>query len=163
MASRAISQIHSLTLLFGASCAQPNETVVPEEATVASTAKAMVETVSAEPMDLPAGPKTALAKLKEASKDHPIAVFKHSPICPISAAADERFKTWMGEEDASNVEHAHIDVIGEKPLARGLVAELGIKHESPQVLLFHNGEVVWHASHGNITGEALSEQLALIE
>ena len=112
-------------------------------------------------LGLSATPKTALAELREASKARPVAVFKHSPICPISAAADERFRAWMGTEGAAaNVQHAHIDVLAEKPLARGLVAELGVKHESPQVLLFKEGELVWHASHGAITGEALSEHLA---
>lgn len=118
---------------------------------------------AANPMDLAASAKDALAQLSSASKSQTVAVFKHSPICPISAAAQERFHAWMSDEDASGVQHAHIDVIAEKPLARGLVAELGIRHESPQLLLFHDGELVWHASHGAITGEALSEQLMLLE
>ena len=44
-----------------------------------------------------------------------------------------------------------------------IVAELGVKHESPQLLLFNEGELVWHASHGAITEEALKKQLLLIE
>lgn len=119
---------------------------------------------SLSPMKLPESPAEAAAHLQAASKNGPIAVFKHSPICPVSASAQHRFHTWMkSDEAASDVQHAHIDVIAEKPLARGLVAELGIQHESPQLLLFHGGELVWHASHGGITGEALNEQLAGLE
>ncbi|MEM8713199.1 MAG: bacillithiol system redox-active protein YtxJ [Planctomycetota bacterium] len=115
-------------------------------------------------MKLPEAPADAAAHLQAASKDGPIAVFKHSPICPVSASAQHRFHTWMKtDEAATGLQHAQIDVIAEKPLARGLVAELGVQHESPQLLLFHGGELIWHASHGAITGEALTEQLAGLE
>ena len=113
---------------------------------------------------LPAAPKAALAALRTASMDAPVAVFKHSPICPVSGAAEDRFYSWLKAEGIEQkVAYAHIDVLAEKPLARGLVAELNIKHESPQVLLFHKGEVLWHASHGSITGPAIMEQLGRIE
>ena len=112
------------------------------------------------PLELSHNPVEAIEALQIASNQAPVAVFKHSPICPISAAAQVRFQDWMkGAGKDANVRYAHIDVIEERPLARGLVAELGIKHESPQVLLFSKGEVVWHASHGAITGESLSDQI----
>ena len=38
-------------------------------------------------------------------------------------------------------------------------AVVGVKHESPQAILFHNGEVVWHASHGAITVESLTRAI----
>ncbi|QDV09136.1 hypothetical protein Poly30_46930 [Planctomycetes bacterium Poly30] len=113
------------------------------------------------PIELPADPKAALQALLKTSRTNPVAVFKHSPICPISAAADERFRTWVAEHASEeHLRYAHLDVIAEKPLARGLVAELDVKHESPQILLFRDGELVWHASHEAITGEALSLELA---
>lgn len=138
-----------------AGCARPDQ--APEAPHGDDAASAAV---TADTLELPSDPKAALAALKTASADRTVAVFKHSPICPISAGAQERFRGWIAEGGQELlVSHVQIDVLGEKPLARGLVAELGIKHESPQVLLFHQGELIWHASHHAITGDALSEQL----
>ncbi len=164
-----LSALAALLLIAG--CAQRTESATAAEPPTAAEpangevvdAHTEVEPRAAEPMKLAAAPQAAVAQLQAASKKGPVLVFKHSPICPVSAAAHEQFQTWMGEEEASEVQHAHIDVLAEKPLARGIVAELDIRHESPQVLLFHDGEVVWHASHGAITGESLSEQLMLLE
>lgn len=152
-------------MVLSAGCAQQGEPTVDEaQAALASeTQNATADAASAAPMELAEAPKAALVQLQNASKNGPIAVFKHSPICPISAAAHEEFYAWKGGEDGADVQFAHIDVLGEKPLARGLVAELGVKHESPQLLLFNEGELVWHASHGAITEEALKKQLLLIE
>jgi bacillithiol system protein YtxJ len=150
-------------LILSASCARQAEPVGTQDIDQEGLNPQAKMDRAAEPLELSASPTDALAQLQSASKSRTIAVFKHSPICPISVAAQDRFQAWMGDEAASGVQRAHIDVIAEKPLARGLVAELGIRHESPQLLLFHDGEVVWHASHGAITGEALSEQLMLLE
>ena len=46
---------------------------------------------------------------------------------------------------------AVVDVLAERGLARGLTAALGITHESPQALLFEDGELLAHASHGVLT------------
>ena len=53
--------------------------------------------------------------------------------------------------------YAVVDVIAEKPLARGLVAALDIRHESPQALAFRDGECAWHDSHNALTVEAFDE------
>ena len=37
--------------------------------------------------------------------------------------------------------------------------ETGIRHESPQVILFRKGEAVWNTSHHGITAESLREAL----
>jgi bacillithiol system protein YtxJ len=44
-----------------------------------------------------------------------------------------------------------IDVIDQRDLARGLTAELGIEHQSPQALVFRGGELVAQDSHGALT------------
>jgi len=55
---------------------------------------------------------------------------------------------------------AVIDVIAEKPLARGLTAELGIRHESPQALVFRDGEFGVHGDHGTLTAQWFAEHVA---
>lgn len=45
--------------------------------------------------------------------------------------------------------------------ARELSAEienrLGVDHQSPQVIVLRNGQVVWNASHFKITADAVAE------
>ena len=78
----------------------------------------------------------------------------------MSTRAEAEFRSWLSrrESDAS-LRIAEIDVIAERALARGLVAALGIPHESPQALVFKEGALVWHGSHGTLTAELFRSQV----
>lgn len=111
-------------------------------------------------IQLPSDPDEAADALREASRERDVVVFKKSPICPVSTRAELEFKTWLkGLEGDADVAIAMIDVIAEKPLARGLTAALGIEHQSPQALWFRDGEVLWHDSHGALTAARFGESL----
>ncbi|HLU38372.1 MAG TPA: bacillithiol system redox-active protein YtxJ [Planctomycetota bacterium] len=102
-------------------------------------------------------PETALHDLdayEAALAAHPLVLlFKHSPVCPISAAAHRAYAAWRARTpDAPTLS---VDVLADRPVARGIADRCGIKHESPQAILFARGEPCWHASHGAITEEAL--------
>ena len=100
---------------------------------------------------LPNEPDQAVDRLQTLSAERPVLVFKKSPICPVSFAAEEAFDSYLGElRDDDPLAVARIDVIEERPLARGLTSELGIKHESPQALYFDQGKLVWHGSHADL-------------
>ena len=58
------------------------------------------------------------------------------------------------------VASAWLDVIAERPLSRSIAEESGIRHESPQALLFVDGQCVWNASHGGITRQTLEEAVS---
>ena len=107
---------------------------------------------SSREITLPGDPAGALAALRAASAETDVVVFKKSPICPVSTRAEFEFNTWLKNTPESNTTRfAMINVIAEKPLARGLTAELGIEHQSPQALWFSGGELAWHDSHGALT------------
>jgi bacillithiol system protein YtxJ len=104
------------------------------------------------PLNLPSDPGAARKALVAASAHRPVVVFKHSPICPISARALREFEAFLAKLPAdAALGVAHIDVIAQRGLARGLTAELGIEHESPQALWFQGGALTWHDSHGQLT------------
>ncbi|MCA9000766.1 MAG: bacillithiol system redox-active protein YtxJ [Planctomycetes bacterium] len=104
-----------------------------------------------ESIQLPADPESALAQLQSASAEHPVVVFKKSPICPISQQAESEFHAWLQAHDGMDCSFSIIDVIAERPLARGLTEALDVKHESPQALLFQGGKLTWHGSHSTLT------------
>ena len=86
------------------------------------------------------------------SHEAPALLFKHSTTCPISAAAYQEMKQ-LAREIALVVVQQSRDV------SREVEARTGVRHESPQALLWRNGEVVWSASHWHITAEAVERAL----
>ena len=105
-------------------------------------------------------PAVALAALLALSRERPVVVFKKSPTCPVSHRAEWEFKNWLNKlaPDAP-VRTAVVDVLAQRPLARGLTAALDVQHESPQALWFEGGALKWHGSHGTLT-EARFVELA---
>jgi bacillithiol system protein YtxJ len=92
---------------------------------------------------------TSLEELTDRSKDRPIVIFKHSLTCPISSAAYARMEEFDGEVALVEVQRA-------RPLSTEIERRLGVAHESPQVIVLSHGQVVWNASHFQITAEAVA-------
>jgi len=85
-----------------------------------------------------------------------VVLFKHSPTCPVSAAALSEFVAFV-EEEPSAAAFRLVDVIGSRAVARLIASRCGVKHESPQALVFRDGRVVGHASHGALDFEWFRE------
>jgi bacillithiol system protein YtxJ len=117
--------------------------------------------MTARELPLDPDPAAALVAIRAASQDRPVLVFKKSPICPVSHRAEWELSSWrktLGED--VELALSIVDVIGERPLARGLTAALDVQHESPQALWFEGGELLWHGSHGTLTGARFAALLA---
>jgi bacillithiol system protein YtxJ len=52
-----------------------------------------------------------------------------------------------------------VDVVRHRALSQAIGARLGIRHESPQVILVQSGTAVWHESHFGVTAEAIARSL----
>ena len=83
-----------------------------------------------------------------------VMLFKHSPICPVSATALREWRTFTAGHP--EVPTLFVDVIADRAVARGLSSECGVEHASPQAILFRGGRPAWHASHGAITAASLA-------
>ncbi|WP_110114145.1 bacillithiol system redox-active protein YtxJ [Bacillus sp. CGMCC 1.16541] len=83
---------------------------------------------------------------------------KHSVTCPISSAAFEEFKSYVEQSNVLPAYYLHVQEA--RPLSNDIAEEFGVKHESPQVLLFHQGTVKWHESHWRITKSELENQVS---
>lgn len=87
------------------------------------------------------------------SNEKPVALFKHSLTCPISAGVYHEVST----ADAD----LHL-VIMQK--SRGVSDEIarrtGIRHESPQAIVLKGGKPVYHASHYDVTAADIEETLS---
>jgi len=99
-----------------------------------------------------------LDRLLEASLTQPVLVYKHSLTCGTSAMAFEEIRDLV----AGPAIGARVGVVMVQP-ARGvsneIASRLGLRHETPQVLLVRDGRVVWHASHFRVTAQAIRDAL----
>lgn len=112
-------------------------------------------------LSLDPDPAVALTAVRAASEERAVLVFKRSPVCPVSWAAERELAGWRQAAGSdADVAIAVVDVIAERPLARGLTAALEVQHESPQALWFEGGELVAHGSHGALTAEWFEERRA---
>lgn len=96
----------------------------------------------------------------EASHDKPLLIFKHSTRCPISAAANEQVISYLEGEPNEAIEYRVIYVVEDRPISLEVADLIGVKHESPQVILIKDRHPVWHTSHSNITSRALKDELS---
>ncbi|MFZ3589405.1 bacillithiol system redox-active protein YtxJ [Bacillus sp. DJP31] len=81
-------------------------------------------------------------------------LIKHSLSCPISTSAFEEYEKFV--EESPETPTYYLFVQDDRPLSNYVAETYSIKHESPQALLFRGGQVVWNASHWNITYRSLS-------
>lgn len=91
------------------------------------------------------------------SQTRPAFLFKHSTRCPISASAWRSVQTCAQAE--KRAAFYRVLVVENRTLSSHIAEMTQVRHESPQVLLFWRGRVVWHASHWAITPESLTQAL----
>jgi bacillithiol system protein YtxJ len=85
----------------------------------------------------------------ERSKELPVVIFKHSLTCPISTAAYQQMVQFEGKVALVEIQRA-------RDLSNEIENRLGVTHESPQVIILRNGQVVWNASHFKVTANAVA-------
>lgn len=95
-----------------------------------------------------------------ADRGLPVILFKHSLTCPISTAAFREYERYLGSVAPDTVEYTLIEIQNARDVSQAVTDRSGVKHESPQALLVRNGEVVWHASHWDITEKTLIQAVA---
>ena len=103
----------------------------------------------------------SLVDLDEAvrrSHAHPIVIFKHSATCGVSAFALEEVEELTALEP--EVEVVVVSVQFGSIVSNEIAKRFGLRHESPQVLVVHQGVLVWHASHFHVMREEIASALA---
>ncbi|MFZ5815925.1 MAG: bacillithiol system redox-active protein YtxJ [Bacillota bacterium] len=94
------------------------------------------------------------AVLAESARQ-PVLIYKHSTACAVSSRAYREWQAFLTSPEADRVRHAWVRVIEERPVSLALSQRVGVAHQSPQALLIKEGRALWHASHREITADAL--------
>ncbi len=92
--------------------------------------------------------RETLDELITDSKNKPVVIFKHSNACGISAAAYREMEKMEGQVNLLEVQSA-------RDVSRELADMTGIRHETPQVIVFKDGKAVWNASHFDVKAGAV--------
>ncbi len=85
-----------------------------------------------------------------------VAIFKHSTRCSISSMVKSRFEGNLSLEDGQADVYL-LDLISFREISNRIAEELNVQHESPQLIILKNGEVVHHSSHTAIDAKTLNE------
>lgn len=99
-----------------------------------------------------------LGQVWEKSTEKPVYLFKLSTTCPISANAFAEFESFLGSTE-EDIEPYFVKVRETREISNKIAEETEIRHESPQILLIKDKEVLWNASHTNITEQSLEKAL----
>lgn len=83
------------------------------------------------------------------SHEIPVVIFKHSTRCSISTMAKSRFERGW-DIDVTIMEPYYLDLIAFRSVSNKIASDLGVAHQSPQVILIKDGEAVYDTSHNDI-------------
>ena len=86
------------------------------------------------------------------SHEQPVMLFKHSTRCPVSSMAKRLTEQrW----DHPGIAPYFLDLIAFRDVSQAIAQQLGVDHESPQLLLVKNGAATQVMSHHDIDPVAL--------
>jgi len=91
--------------------------------------------------------------------DRPLLIYKHSLTCGSSAWAFDELRGHLHAVPAG-ADYAMVAVQTHRDLSDEVARRLGVRHETPQVILVRDGRAVWSASHFRVTAAAVDQALA---
>ncbi|WP_174615512.1 bacillithiol system redox-active protein YtxJ [Virgibacillus ihumii] len=94
----------------------------------------------------------------EESTEKPVLLFKHSTTCPISAGAFKEYNAFLDSAE-DNLDGYMVKVIESRDISNEIADKTSVKHESPQIFLIKDKEVLWNTSHSKITVDAIKDAL----
>ena len=90
----------------------------------------------------------------EKSFEEKILIFKHSTRCSISSMALNRIEDIVKQKITNCY---FLDLLKYRSISNKIEEELGVKHESPQILVIENGECTYHTSHNDISWDRIPD------
>lgn len=94
-----------------------------------------------------------ITAIVEASHIRPQIIFKHSTTCPISSIAKRRLDSDLEQLEIADL--YYLDLLSYRSISNDIAEQLGVHHESPQVIVIHKGETSYEESHLDISVEDL--------
>lgn len=97
-----------------------------------------------------------LEEARRRSFDAPVVFYKHSTTCGVSIFARRELN---GFRHGSAVPVYMVVVQRSRAISKAIEKVYGVRHESPQVVVVHRDEPIYHASHGRIRMSSIQEAI----
>jgi len=110
------------------------------------------------PEDSPFKAITDNQSLQEALDETQSLIYKHSPICNLSSMAYRELTKFATTN--TQVPVYIVDVLSNRGVSDQIENDLGIMHQSPQLILLSNGVPKWNDSHWSIKADTITVELA---
>ena len=94
----------------------------------------------------------------ENSVEKPQIIFKDSVTCGISAYAKERLVSG-NDLLIAKADFNYLDLLSYRSVSNFIADELNVIHQSPQIIVLKNKEVVYRVSHHSIQPEEIAKWL----
>lgn len=105
--------------------------------------------------------KEDIKEVIKRSKDRPQLIYKHSHRCGTCLVARKEIENNF-EAIKEQTDMNFVNVVKNRAVSDEISERLEVRHESPQVLIIHNGEAVWHESHHSIESHDIIENLQIL-
>lgn len=93
------------------------------------------------------------------SYDYPVALLKLSNTCPLSRQVFDRFKE-LEERSPEVAERVFVLIVQKsREISDAIATRFGVVHESPQVLVIENEDVVYYESHEEVVVDKVEKLL----
>jgi bacillithiol system protein YtxJ len=99
-----------------------------------------------------------LTEFIELSKHKPIAIYKHSTRCSLSSMVKSRLERGWNIND-NDIDMYYLDLLNYRNISNKIASIFNIEHQSPQLIVLHQGKVLYHASHGEIDADVLKASI----
>ena len=96
------------------------------------------------------------------SNSVPVYIFKHSTTCGISAQAKENVEISFKNTDKP-LKFYYLDLLKYRSISNAVASKLNVHHQSPQLILVHDGQVAFTTSHHKIKANILEDSLSLLK
>ncbi len=98
-----------------------------------------------------------LEQIKEASKNAPVLIFKHSTACSTSNMVINRLERSWKEEEMKTMPTYYLDLLSYRQISNAIAEQFNVRHESPQVLIIRDGKMIYNGSHFEINYPSLQQ------
>ncbi len=103
-----------------------------------------------------------LDRALDQSRKLPVVFYKHSLTCGTSAFALDEVRAFLASETAARVAVRGVAVQTARAVSNELARRLGVRHETPQILIVTDGTVAWHRSHFRVSAATIVERVRTI-
>lgn len=90
-----------------------------------------------------------LDAVEKLSEEKLVVIFKHSVTCGISNMVWHQFQNDINFSN-DHIEMLYLDLLAHRDVSNEIARRFHVLHQSPQIIVIRNGEVLHHASHSAI-------------